>query len=178
MFRIPLILGVGVALICAGLSAAADGSSGQSAPSVSQRPDGRLVADGADIHPPEAVTVTRPDDRSDRFTPGASSATSVVTGRPDGRQRPGLGRCAQRCHAGRHTNGREPHDLVRLARSTDRRPDGRRFGTRDGRPARLPPPRACPRSLTRQPASASTRAVPRGGPRPAVFCVGVTGSSG
>ena len=88
MFRIPLILGVGVALICAGMSAAGDGSSGQSAPSVSQRPDGRLVADGADIHPPEAVTVTRPDDRSDRFTPGASSATPVVTGRPDGRSVP------------------------------------------------------------------------------------------
>ena len=84
MFRISLILGVCVALICAGTSAGADGSSGQSAPSVSQRPDGRLVADGADIHPPEAVTVTRPDDRGDRFTPGASSATSVVTGRPDG----------------------------------------------------------------------------------------------
>ena len=88
MFRIPLILGVGVALICAGMSAAADGSSGQSAPSVSHRPDGRLVADDADIHPSEALTVTRPDDRSARFTPGASSTTSVVTGRPDGRSVP------------------------------------------------------------------------------------------
>ena len=46
------------------------------------------MADDADIHPSEALTVTRPDDRSARFTPGASSTTSVVTGRPDGRSVP------------------------------------------------------------------------------------------
>jgi hypothetical protein len=85
MFRSTLIVGVCVALICTGVSLGADGSSGQSAPTVSQRPDGRHVPDGADVPVSEAVTVTRPDDRADRFTPGASSATSVVTGRPDGR---------------------------------------------------------------------------------------------
>ena len=60
MFRIPLILGVFIALICAGTSAAAGGSAG--------RPDGRLVPDGVD----EA----------------RNGVTPVVTGRPDGRTLP------------------------------------------------------------------------------------------
>ena len=77
MFRIPLILGVFVALIGAGISTAADGPAG--------RPDGRLLPDGADIH---STIPTRPDDRGDRFTPGASSEPAVVTGRPDGRTVP------------------------------------------------------------------------------------------
>ena len=77
MFRIPLILGVFVALIGAGSSTAADGPAG--------RPDGRLLPDGADIH---SAIPTRPDDRGDRFTPGASSEPAVVTGRPDGRTVP------------------------------------------------------------------------------------------
>jgi len=57
VFRIPLILGVFIAFICAGTSTAADGSTG--------RPDGRLV--------PDAVDAAR------------SVVTPVVSGRPDGR---------------------------------------------------------------------------------------------
>ena len=83
MFRITLTLGVFLALICAGMVAAAEGSSGYSAPAVSQRPDGRLMPDGADINP--TTPASRPDDRGDRFTPGASSEAPVVGGRPDGR---------------------------------------------------------------------------------------------
>lgn len=75
MFRIPLILGVLVALICTGISAAADGPAG--------RPDGRLLPDGADIR--STTPASRPDDRGDRFTPGALSEQAVVSGRPDGR---------------------------------------------------------------------------------------------
>jgi hypothetical protein len=67
VFRISLILGVFVALLCAGISAAADGSTG--------RPDGRFLPDGADI---QRTTPARPDDRGDRFTPGASSEPAVV----------------------------------------------------------------------------------------------------
>ena len=78
MYRIPLILGVFVALSCAGIGTAADGSVG--------RPDGRLLPDGADI--PRTTPSSRPDDRGDRFTPGASSDPAVVTGRPDGRTVP------------------------------------------------------------------------------------------
>lgn len=83
MFRISLILGVFLALMCAGMSEAADGPAGQSAPSVSQRPDGRLLPDGADIH--STTPASRPDDRGDRVTPGASSEPAVVSDRPDGR---------------------------------------------------------------------------------------------
>ena len=75
MFRIPFILGLLVALIAAGIGTAADGPAG--------RPDGRLLPDGADIQ--RTTPATRPDDRGDRFTPGASSEPAVVTGRPDGR---------------------------------------------------------------------------------------------
>lgn len=78
MYRIPLILGVFVALSCTGIGTAADGSPG--------RPDGRLLPDGADI--PRTTPSSRPDDRGDRFTPGASSEPAVVTGRPDGRTVP------------------------------------------------------------------------------------------
>jgi hypothetical protein len=78
VFRIPLILGLLVALIGAGVSSAADGPAG--------RPDGRLLPDGADMH--STTPATRPDDRGDRFTPGASSEPAVVTGRPDGRTVP------------------------------------------------------------------------------------------
>jgi hypothetical protein len=78
VFRILLILGVFGVLLCAGNSAAADGSTG--------RPDGRLLPDGADID--RATPASRPDDRGDRFTPGASSETAVATGRPDGRTVP------------------------------------------------------------------------------------------
>ena len=60
MFRIPLILGVFIALVCAGTSAAADGSAG--------RPDGRLVPDGVDA--------------------ARSAVTPIVAGRPDGREVP------------------------------------------------------------------------------------------
>ena len=78
VFRIPLILGVFVALSCAGIGTAADGSAG--------RPDGRLVPDGADIQ--RTTPASRPDDRGDRFTPGASSEPAVGTARPDGRSVP------------------------------------------------------------------------------------------
>ncbi len=78
MFRISLILGVFVALMCAGISAAAGSPAG--------RPDGRLLPDGADIQ--RTTPASRPDDRGDRFTPGASSEPAVVTGRPDGRTVP------------------------------------------------------------------------------------------
>ena len=78
VYRIPLILGVFVALSCAGIGTAADGSVG--------RPDGRLLPDGADIQ--RTTPASRPDDRGDRFTPGASSEPAVVTGRPDGRTVP------------------------------------------------------------------------------------------
>jgi len=78
VYRIPLILGVFVALSCAGIGTAADGSSG--------RPDGRLLPDGADIQ--RTTPASRPDDRGDRFTPGASSEPAVGTGRPDGRTVP------------------------------------------------------------------------------------------
>jgi hypothetical protein len=104
VMRIPLILGVFVSLICAGIGTAADGPAG--------RPDGRLLPDGADIN--STPPASRPDDRGDRFTPDASSelfvpgvtdfgrgaaqtseyvpgATdfpAVATGRPDGRTVP------------------------------------------------------------------------------------------
>ena len=86
MFRISLALGVFLALVGAGMGAAAAGSSDQTAPAVSQRPDGRLVPDGADINPTAATS--RPRDRGEGFTPGASSEPPVVTGRPDGRHVP------------------------------------------------------------------------------------------
>jgi hypothetical protein len=78
VFRIPFILGLLVALIGAGIATAADGPAG--------RPDGRLLPDGADIQ--RTTPASRPDDRADRFTPGASSEPAVVTGRPDGRTVP------------------------------------------------------------------------------------------
>lgn len=78
MFRIPLILGLLVALIGAGIGTAADSPTG--------RPDGRLLPDGADLR--STTPASRPDDRGDRFTPGASSEPAVVTGRPDGRAVP------------------------------------------------------------------------------------------
>ena len=68
MFRISLMLGVFVTLLCTGISAAADGSTG--------RPDGRFLPDGADIQ--RTTPATRPDDRGERFTPGASSEPAVV----------------------------------------------------------------------------------------------------
>ena len=77
VFRISLILGVFVALLCAGL-AAADRPTG--------RPGDRFQPDGADIQ--RTTPTTRPDDRGDRFTPGASSGPAVFTGRPDGRTAP------------------------------------------------------------------------------------------
>ena len=73
MFRIHLIVAVFLALTCTGLAAAADSPS---APAVSQRPDGRLLPDSADIP------------RASLSTPRASSETSGVTGRPDGRTLP------------------------------------------------------------------------------------------
>ena len=73
MFRIPLIAGVVVALICAGISTAADGPAG--------RPDSRYLPDGADIQ--RTTAPSRPDDRADRFTPGASPEPVVASGRPD-----------------------------------------------------------------------------------------------
>jgi len=78
VFRISLILGVFVALLCAGISAAADGPTG--------RPDGRFLPDGADIQ--RTTPASRPDDHGDRFTPGASSEPAVGTARPDGRTVP------------------------------------------------------------------------------------------
>ena len=73
MFRIPLILGVFAALICAGISTAADGPA--------DRPDGgRHLPDGADVH--VTTPTPRPDDRGDRFTPGASPEPVATTGRP------------------------------------------------------------------------------------------------
>ena len=79
MFRIPLMLGVVVALICAGISTAADGPA--------DRPDGgRHLPDGADIQ--STTTAPRPDDRGDRFTPGASPEPVETTARPDGRTVP------------------------------------------------------------------------------------------
>jgi hypothetical protein len=79
VFRIPLILGVLVVLVCAGIGTAADGPAG--------RPDGRLLPDGADIQR-TTTPATRPDDRGDRFTPGASSEPAVGAARPDGRTVP------------------------------------------------------------------------------------------
>jgi hypothetical protein len=64
--------------MCAGVAAAADGSAG--------RQDGRNLPDGADIE--RTTPASRPDDRGDRFTPGASSENPVITGRPDGRTVP------------------------------------------------------------------------------------------
>ena len=136
MFRIPLILGVFVALICAGIGTAADGPAG--------RPDGRHLPDGADIQ--RTTPASRPDDRGDRFTPGASSEPAVITGRPDGRTVPDA--VDARNTVTPAVIVREWHDLVRLVRGADRRSDGRRSGTRNGRSARSPPPRAYPRSLT------------------------------
>jgi hypothetical protein len=74
VFRTLLTLGVFLVLLGASTSTAADGPG---------RPDGRLLPDGADIHP--ATTATRPDDRADRFTPGSLSEPAIVTGRSDGR---------------------------------------------------------------------------------------------
>ena len=78
MFRIPLTLGLFVALMCVGVAAAADSPAG--------RPDGRFLPDGADIQ--RTTPASRPDDRADRFTPGASAEPAVTTGRPDGRTVP------------------------------------------------------------------------------------------
>jgi hypothetical protein len=82
VFRIHLILAVFLALTCTAIAAAADN---QTTPTVSQRVDGRLVPDGADL---PTVPATRPDDRADRFTPGSSTEPTVVTGRADGRTLP------------------------------------------------------------------------------------------
>ena len=81
MFRIPLILAVFLALTCTAFASAAGDPN---APTASQRAD-RHLPDGADIPPAPA---TRPDDRADRFTPGASAEATVVAGRPDGRTLP------------------------------------------------------------------------------------------
>ena len=80
VFRIPLILGVFVAL------SGARASARQQTARRLERPDGRLLPDGADIQ--RTTPASRPDDRGDRFTPGASSEPAVVTGRPDGRTVP------------------------------------------------------------------------------------------
>ena len=82
MFRIPLILAVFLALTCTAVAVAADD---QTAPTVSQRADGRLLPDGADI---PTAPPTRPDDRANRFTPGSLTEPTVVTARPDGRALP------------------------------------------------------------------------------------------
>ena len=156
VYRIPLILGVFVALSCAGIGTAADGSAG--------RPDGRLLPDGADIQ--RSTPASRPDDRGDRFTPGASSEPAVGTGRPDGRTVPDAVDARNAVTPVVSPGGRKRHDLVRLARGADRGPRGRRSGTRNGRSPRSPPPRACPRSLTCPPSRLALRAVPPGGPRP------------
>jgi hypothetical protein len=66
VFRFPLMVGLLVALIGAGIGTAADGPAG--------RPDGRLLPDGADLR--STTPPSRPDDRGDRFT------------RPDGRTVP------------------------------------------------------------------------------------------
>ena len=78
MFRMSLVLGLLVALIGAGIGTAADDPAG--------RPDGRLLPDGADLH--STTPPSRPDDRGDRFTPGAATEPAVVTVRPDGRTVP------------------------------------------------------------------------------------------
>jgi hypothetical protein len=83
LLRIPLILAVFLALTCTGIGVAADSPT---APAVSQRPDGRLLPDGADIRP--TTPAARPDDRADRSTPGTSMEPTVATGRPDGRSLP------------------------------------------------------------------------------------------
>ena len=63
MFRTPVILTVFLALVSTGIGVAANS---QDAPAVSQRPDGRLLPDAADM--------------------GTNAATPAgVTGRPDGR---------------------------------------------------------------------------------------------
>jgi hypothetical protein len=64
VFRITVILTVFLALVCAGVAA-----SSPNAPAVSQRPDGRLLPDAADM--------------------GTNATTPAgVTGRPDGRTLP------------------------------------------------------------------------------------------
>jgi len=81
VFRIPLILGVFIALICAGTSAAAGGSTG--------RPDGRLVPDGVDAARSAVTPIVtgRPDGRlvPDAVDAARSAVTPIVTGRPDSR---------------------------------------------------------------------------------------------
>jgi hypothetical protein len=68
VFRTPIILAVFLALVCTGIGAAADSPS---APAGSQRPDGRLLPDAADMG-----------------TTTAQSEPTGVTGRPDGRTVP------------------------------------------------------------------------------------------
>jgi hypothetical protein len=79
--RITLILAVSLALSCTA-AAAADSPT---APTVSQRADGRLLPDGADIPTAPAI---RPDDRADRSISASSTEPTAVTGRPDGRTLP------------------------------------------------------------------------------------------
>ena len=84
MFRIPLILGVFIALVCAGTSAAADGSAG--------RPDGRLVPDGVDAARSAVTPIVagRPDGREvpDGVDAARSAVAPIVASRPDGREVP------------------------------------------------------------------------------------------
>ena len=94
VFRIPLILGVVVALICAGISTAADGPAG--------RPDGRLLPDGADIiddiprrDPTIVVIASRRARRRNRWSSAADRMTTTSRTRSS----------AQLRHAGRHPDG-------------------------------------------------------------------------
>ena len=66
MSRTTVIITVFIALVCAGIGVAANSPS---APAVSQRPDGRLLPDAADVATNAATT-------------------TGVTGRPDGRDLP------------------------------------------------------------------------------------------
>ena len=68
MFRATVILTVFLALVCTGFGVAANSPT---APAVSQRPDGRLLPDAADMG-----------------TTTAQSEPTGVTGRPDGRTVP------------------------------------------------------------------------------------------
>ena len=142
VFRIPLMLGVFVALSCAGISTAADGPA--------DRPDGgRHLPDGADIQ--STTTAPRPDDRGDRFTPGASPEPVETTGRPDGRTVP---------DAVDARNSVTPA-IIREGESGTTSFDwlaaligGLTVGgvaLATGGSARSPPPRTNPRSLTRPP---------------------------
>jgi hypothetical protein len=82
VFRILIILAVSIAIGSTAVVAAADD---QTTPTVSQRADGRLLPDGADI---PTAPATRPDDRADRPSPGSLTEPTTVMNRPDGRTLP------------------------------------------------------------------------------------------